>query len=47
MEIASQLAISKELGFLEETVFNDMREKAELLSVKLHALRKSQMKRHG
>jgi len=47
MEIMSQLAIAKELGFLEESVFYDMRTKSEMLSVKLNALRKSQVDRHG
>ena len=47
MEIVSQLAIAKEMGFVEEPLFGDLRIKAEDLSIKLNALRKSQLDRHG
>ena len=46
MELACQLEISKELGFIEEDSWNALNEKMKIVADKLSALRRSQLSRH-
>jgi len=46
MELACQLEISKELGFIEEDSWKVLNEKMKVVADKMSALRRSQLSRH-
>lgn len=43
MEVLNQIILAKELGFLQENEYNNLRENIEKIANKLNALRKSQL----
>ncbi|UKM64425.1 four helix bundle protein [Flavobacteriaceae bacterium GSB9] len=43
MEVLNQIIISKDLGFIKESVYQELRSEIEKISNKLNALRKSQL----
>jgi len=43
MEVLNQIILAKELGFLQENEYNNLRENIEKVANKLNALRKSQL----
>lgn len=45
MEVACQLDIGKELGFIKEEGYNKLRQRIRVLSSKINALRRSQKER--
>jgi len=45
MEVACQLNIARDLGFVEEEEYKDLRQRIKMLSIKINALRRSQRER--
>jgi len=45
MEVACQLNIAKDLGFVKEEEYDDLRQRIGMLSIKINALRRSQKER--
>ena len=45
MEVACQLNIAKELGFIEEEEYQNLNQRIRMLSIKINALRRSQRER--
>jgi len=45
MEVACQLNIAKDLGFVKEEEYKDLRQRIGMLSIKINALRRSQKER--